>query len=205
MAKKVGFRCEHCGHVIFVSTKYFAEEAPCPECHKAVEIPYLIYTWIPARWLRVIHLGFPLLGGYVYVSHGEILGSAGGWSIWAVLWALCLFAADTFIWYTTRVRLELVYGNYARKLSPAQQRRVAGGRRAHLAAAGGDDIMLLVPKAVYVLLLLVYWWTLRAFPVDPISFVRHPWVFLLLGIVPGVALSLWLAWTAFRISMSKRP
>jgi hypothetical protein len=204
MSKKLGFKCTHCGNVIFVSTEYFAEEISCPNCHNTVEIPFMMYTWIPPIAHSLIRVAFPVFGAFVFLRYATVLGSQHTSWKWGLVWAVVIFLFDNVVWIVSRSILEVVYSRYVGKLpADAQRRFAASGRRVRLTAAGGDDLLLVVPKLVYAVLFYVYWSSFHLSGADPIAMIRGPWVFLLLGAAPAVVLSVLLAWTAFRVSMRK--
>lgn len=204
MAKRIGFRCDECKNVIFVSSEYFSEEVECPNCKKSVEIPYEVYLKLNPLWHLIILVGFVAALVYALVKHGYVFGSQMGW-LGVTAWGFALLMTYFVSWMFIRGTMEVIYSTYVRKLSAAEQRRFSTrGRRARFAASGADDIMHSISKVACAGLFLLYWRTVPTdSTVDPIAAIRDPWLFLLFGLLLSILLGIPLAWGAFRYSMRK--
>lgn len=190
MKKNLGFKCD-CGHIVFASTDYFGEQVKCDKCSKWLPIPLGFYNRIPLHLYRWIVLVFVIFLSTLYLKYGYYIGCASGWT----MWMFPLWVGLIVIIFCNAVSKALMFMTFSNVM-----KRDPYKHRGLIAAIGGDDISLYVPVITYLLLALVYIINYSSIGVDLISFIRNPWLFMVIGAVFAAVFTTVLSWMVFRFA-----
>ena len=190
MARQLGFRCE-CGHTVFASTDYFGEQVKCDGCGRVLQIPLGFYNKVPLHLYRWALLALVIFLSVIYLKYGHFLGRSAGWTAWLLpVWIGVI--GYIFCYHIPKGVMFVAYSSVTKK--------EALDNRGHVAALGGDDIACYAPLAVYLALAGVYIATWEAGGADPISAIRDPWIFLIIGGVLAIFATVVLTWLAWQLA-----
>ncbi len=137
--------------------------------------------WIPGVYDQIAWLA---MGAAVFLwkaSFLAVLGQSSDWPIWLLIGAFLLASIGA---------ISCVAGTASVMYTRYTGRIYTRGDRVGFARAGGYDIGRWAPIIAFLAVFGVYWGTFHRFSFDPISFIRNPWLFILISVVIAHILTL---------------